>query len=59
VNVVHPDSLAAMYAQDTPKDDGTFEIKTDPGRTLIRAGVSGPSDWRLKRVLLADGTPAN
>jgi hypothetical protein len=57
VNVVHPDSLTAMYAQDTPKDDGTFEIKTDPGRTLIRAGVYGPSDWRLKRVLSADGTP--
>ena len=35
--------------------DGTFEVKTGAGRSLIRAFVFGGSDWRLARVLTADG----
>ena len=44
-----------MPAFDSPKDDWTFEIKTSIGRTIIRAAILGTGDWRLKRVLSADG----
>lgn len=55
VNVTHPNSLSAMAGNDTPKDDWTFEIRTGAGHTIIRTGVFGTGDWRLKRVLTADG----
>jgi hypothetical protein len=55
VNAIHPNALSTMPGNDTPKDDWTFEIKTTAGRTIIRAGVFGTGDWRLKRVLSEDG----
>jgi hypothetical protein len=55
LTVVHPDSQSTMPANETPKDDWTFEIKTAAGRALIRTGVFGTGDWRLKRVLSRDG----
>ena len=57
VTISHP-SLTGMFAlpgNGTPKDDGTFEVKTGAGRSLIRAFVFGGGDWRLARVLTADG----
>jgi hypothetical protein len=51
--------LASMSAMSggsgSPKDDSTFEIKAGAGRAHIRATVFGTGDWRLKRVLTADG----
>jgi len=57
VAISHP-SLGVMFAlpgNGTPKDDGTFEVKTGAGRSLIRAFVFGGGDWHLARVLTADG----
>jgi hypothetical protein len=55
VSVTHPNSPSAIVGNDTPKDDWTFEFKTGAGPALIRTGVFGTGDWRLKRVLTADG----
>jgi len=38
-----------------PNDDWTFELKTGGGRTLLRGGLAGPGDWRIDRVVTADG----
>ena len=57
VSIVHPSlsPTSAMPGNATPKDDGTFEAKTGAGHSLIRAFVLGTGDWRLARVLTADG----
>jgi hypothetical protein len=47
--------IATTPGNATPKDDWTFEMKTSAGRTIIRGGVSAPGEWRLDRVLTADG----
>ena len=47
--------VGGSSGNDTPKDDGTFEIKASAGHALMRAGVFNARDWRLKRVLTADG----
>ena len=45
-----------ISGSDTPKDNGTFELKASAGHALMRAGVfNSRGDWRLKRVLTADG----
>jgi hypothetical protein len=56
-SVLHPDSNSAATIPnlDSPKDDGTFEIKTNAGRTIIRAAVFGSAEWRLKRVVSGKG----
>src|SRR5262249_13657127 len=58
LNAMHPavNPMSAMPGSATAKDDWTFEMKTSAGRTIIRGGVSAPGDWRLDRVLAADGT---
>ena len=58
INVVHPPPAAANQLPGggaAPKDDWTFELKTGGGRTLLRGGLAGPGDWRIDRVLTADG----
>jgi hypothetical protein len=57
LNGMHPSAspMSAMPGTATPKDDWTFEMKTTAGRTIIRGGVSAPGDWRLDRVIAADG----
>jgi carboxypeptidase family protein len=55
VNASHPASMAAMGGSTTAKDDRTFELKASAGHVLIRAFIFGPGDWRLKRVVTADG----
>ena len=55
VNAFHPDSMTAMGGFANAKDDSTFEVKPSAGRLLIRAGIFGTGDWRLKRVVTADG----
>jgi len=56
-NILHPgpNSPPAMSSLDSPRDDGTFEIKTSAGRAIVRAGVFGGGEWRLSRVLLPKG----
>ena len=57
VSILHPtvSPMSSMAGMATPKDDGTFEARTGAGHTVIRAGVFGTGDWRLARVLTADG----
>src|SRR6185295_7091265 len=57
INGMHPlaSAMAVMPGNAIPKDDWTFEMKTSAGRTIVRGGVSAPGDWRLDRVLAADG----
>ena len=55
LNVVRPNGPGTMQGIDTPKEDWTFEIKTAAGHILMRPGIFGTGDWRLKRVLTADG----
>jgi hypothetical protein len=58
INVVHPPPAAASQLPGggaAPNDDWTFELKTGGGRTLLRGGLAGPGDWRIDRVLTADG----
>lgn len=55
LNVVRSNVPGTMQGIDTPKEDWTFEIKTTAGHILMRPGVFGTGDWRLKRVLTADG----
>jgi hypothetical protein len=55
VNAFHPASMSATGGFANAKDDATFELKPSAGRLLIRAGVFGTGDWRLKRVVTADG----
>jgi len=55
LNVVRANGAMQVQGIDTPKDDWTFEIKTTAGHILIRAGVFGTGDWRLKRVRSGDG----
>ena len=57
VSILHPGAspMSAMPGMATPKDDGTFEARTGAGHALIRAGVFGTGEWRLARVLTADG----
>jgi hypothetical protein len=55
LNVVRSNVPGTMQGIDTPKEDWTFEIKTAAGHILMRPGVFGTGDWRLKRVLTADG----
>jgi len=59
VNIIHaqpsPAILSAMPGDAIPKDDWTFELKTNAGRSILRAGFAAPGDWRLDRVLTADG----
>jgi hypothetical protein len=56
VSAAHPDSRSITRPFASPKDDWTFEIQTGAGSTLLRTGVLGTGDWRLKSVLTADGT---
>lgn len=55
ISVLRPDAVVPAFPSDSPKDDWTFETRTNPGRAIIRAAVFGAADWRLKRVLSADG----
>jgi Carboxypeptidase regulatory-like domain len=59
VNVIHPQPspavLSAMPGGAIPKDDWTFELKTSAGRSILRAGLAAPGNWRLDRILTADG----
>jgi hypothetical protein len=55
VSVVGPSSMSIMRSFQSPKDDWTFEIATAAGHTLLRTGVLGSGDWRLKGVLTAEG----
>jgi Carboxypeptidase regulatory-like domain len=55
VTVAHPGSRSPAGGSDTPKADGSFEIKTRGGHLMLGAGLLGGGDWRLKRVLTADG----
>ena len=57
VFISHPSAtpMSSMDGNATPKDDGTFEVKIGAGLSLVRAGVFGTGDWRLARVLTADG----
>jgi protocatechuate 3,4-dioxygenase beta subunit len=55
VNAFHPDSMTAMGGFANAKDDSTFEVKPSAGRVLIRAGIFGTGEWRLKRIVTADG----
>jgi hypothetical protein len=57
INAVHPSptSVFLMPGGATPKDDWTFELKSSAGRGIVRAGLAGPGEWRLDRVLTADG----
>jgi carboxypeptidase family protein len=55
VNAFHPASMTATGGCANAKDDSTFELKPSAGRLLIRAGVFGTGEWRLKRVVTADG----
>jgi len=55
LNIVRANGSMPMQGIDTPKDDWTFEVKTTAGHILMRAGVFGTGDWRLKRVLSGDG----
>ncbi|HKB11522.1 MAG TPA: carboxypeptidase-like regulatory domain-containing protein [Vicinamibacterales bacterium] len=41
-----------MAAGAAPNDDWTFELKAAAGPTTVRAGIA---DWRIDRVLTADG----
>ena len=56
-NVLHPDTtaIAMMTNPEAAKSDGTFELKTSAGRTVIRAAVFGGGEWRLRRVLSPTG----
>jgi len=56
INLSHPSAVGYGFSNDAPRDDGTFELKSGAGHALLRASVMGPGDWRLKRVLTADGT---
>jgi carboxypeptidase family protein len=53
----HPSAnpMTAMTGAATANGDWTFEMKTSAGRTIVRGDVSAPGDWRLDRVLTADG----
>jgi Carboxypeptidase regulatory-like domain len=57
VSILHPtvSPMSAFAGTATPKDDGTFEARTGAGQSLVRVGVFGTGDWRLARVLTADG----
>ena len=57
LSVVHPaPSIASqMFSGAIPNDDWTFEMKSGGGRSLLRGGLAGPGDWRIDRVLTADG----
>jgi len=55
LNIVRPNGSMQMQGIDTPKDDWTFEIKTTAGHVMLRTGIVGTSDWRLRRVLSGDG----
>jgi Carboxypeptidase regulatory-like domain len=59
VNVIHPSAspifVNPMPGGAAPKDDWTFEVKTNAGRSILRAGLAAPGDWRLDRILTADG----
>ena len=55
VSASHSDSIMARGGFANAKDDATFELKPSAGHLLIRAGVFGTGDWRLKRVVTADG----
>jgi hypothetical protein len=54
VTVAHPGSRLPSGGSDTPKADGSFEIKTRGGHLMLGAGLFGGGDWRLKRVLTVD-----
>jgi protocatechuate 3,4-dioxygenase beta subunit len=59
VNAIHP-SPSPVAMNPNPggglvKDDWTFELKTTAGRTIVRAGFVETTDWRVERVLAADG----
>jgi hypothetical protein len=55
LNIVRSTMLGGMQGIDAPREDWTFEMKTAAGHILMRTGIFGGSDWRLKRVLSADG----
>ena len=50
-----PNPMSARPGSAVPKDDLTFEMKTAAGRAMIRVGVFGTGDWRVKRVLAPGG----
>jgi hypothetical protein len=57
VNAIHPSPTAVtlMPGGAVVKDDWTFDLKTGSGPTMVRAGLAGPGEWRIDRVLTADG----
>jgi hypothetical protein len=57
VNAFRPATMTFGGGYANAKDDSTFEVKSYAGRLLIRAieVASGASQWRLKRVVTADG----
>ena len=58
VSVIHPPPSVANQMPGggaVPDNDWTFELKTGGGRTILRGGFAGPGDWRIDRVLTADG----
>jgi hypothetical protein len=55
VSASHPASMAARGGFGSANDDRTFELKLSAGHVLIRAFLFGTGDWRLKRVVTADG----
>jgi Carboxypeptidase regulatory-like domain len=57
VNGIHPSvtSVGIMQGNAVAKNDWTFEMKTAAGVLVIRGGIGVPGEWRLDRVLTADG----
>lgn len=57
INVIHPPPsvVGQMFSSATPDDDWTFELKTGGGRSILRGGLAAPGDWRVDRMLTADG----
>ena len=55
VMATHPNPMSSRPGSAVPKDDLTFEMKTGAGRAMMRVGVFGTGDWRVKRVLAPGG----
>ena len=57
INAMHPSPAAVtlMPGGAVVKDDWTFDLKTSSGPTVVRAGLDGPGEWRVDRILAADG----
>ena len=57
INVMHPSpgAMFLMTGGNTANNDWTFELKTSSGTSIVRAGLAEAGDWRVDRVLAADG----